>query len=181
MIVEANTRAYRWTNPNGSRCSFEPEGPQHVVGRPRLENRTMALRNPVEWDDAHNTEMLAARLFVGLSVGQKPTWSVDDVVDIVLAVLSEQANRGRKRKEARHVDASFIVQRGLYTSRRTGAITRENSVQVVLLNLDELPQRRFADEVVELADQLVYRLEQEEVVVDMQKDGVSFRTIGVKP
>jgi hypothetical protein len=110
MIIEANMRRHRWTRPNGSRCSFEPDKnePQIVVGRQRLDSRTRALRNPVEWDDAHKDEMLAARLFVGLSVGRVATYSVDDVVDIVLAVMREQAKRGQKRGEDRHVDASFV-------------------------------------------------------------------------
>jgi hypothetical protein len=102
MIIEANMRSHRWTRPNGTRCSFEPDRnePQVVVGRQRLDSRTRALRNPVE---------------------------------------------------------------------------------VVLLNLDELTEKRFISEVLEIADQLVFRLEQEEIVVDLQRDGVSFRTLGVKP
>lgn len=176
MVYEANTRTHRWTTPNGRRCSFTPT--HKLVAHGNVDTR--ASRNPTDWSaDAETDPMLAARVFVGLSVGQDAAFDVDDVVAIVKKVRAAQGKRDKRHD--RHVDASFIAQRGLYTSRKSGDVVEEDSVQIVLLNTDGLPKRQFESEIVELAEQLATRLDQEEVIVDLQENGISKKTLGVKP
>ncbi|HEX9136820.1 MAG TPA: hypothetical protein VF905_07720 [Nitrospirota bacterium] len=164
MHFQANTSRHAWKEPNGAWANFQPKGKIKVVGRSGFE------RNPEAWDS--DDPMLSARLFVGFNVGNEPRWSIDDLAPIV----------ARERKAQHHpVDASFLVQKGLYTSQRDGSVVYEDGAQVVLLNLTGEPERTFTREMVKLAEVIARDLEQELVVVQIQKGGVDKKTFGVVP
>lgn len=139
---------------------FRPSGEVIEVGEvPQLES------NPVK---RHAATPLTARLFVGLSVGQDKAWTVEDVINVTQEVRLRQ-------KEA--PDASFLIQRGLYTD-RSNEIVREDSVQVVLFSFGD-DQATFEDQMVELAEELVDRLQQETIYVELQKAGVPYTVLEV--
>lgn len=139
---------------------FRPTGKVIEVGEvPQVEE------NPVK---RHTVAPLTARLFVGLSVGQDETWTVEDVIGITQEVRLRQ-------KEA--PDASFLVQRGLYTD-RSSEVVREDSVQVVLFNFGT-DQAAFEDQMTELAEVLIDRLQQETIYVELQKSGVPYSVLEV--
>lgn len=139
---------------------FRPSGEVIEVGEvPQLES------NPVK---RHAATPLTARLFVGLSVGQEKAWTVEDVINVTQEVRIHQ-------KES--PDASFLVQRGLYTD-RSNEIVREDSVQVVLFNFGD-DQATFEDQMIELAEELVDRLQQETIYVELQKAGVPYTVLEV--
>lgn len=139
---------------------FRPTGKVIEVGEvPQVES------NPVK---RHAATPLTARLFVGLSVGQEKAWTVEDVINVTQEVRLRQ-------KEP--PDASFLVQRGLYTD-RSSEVVREDSVQVVLFNFGDDPDK-FEAQMVQLAEALVERLQQETIYVELQKAGVPYTVLEV--
>lgn len=162
MIIPANLRTHYWRAPHGP-ASFEPNGKIIIDGEAAEKNRE-------GWTSSK--PMRAARIFVGLNVGGTPRWELGNVLKIVRRVREEQTSRP---------GASLIAQMGIYTSRKTGAIVDEESVQVVILNDDFAKARVFDAQMLALAEALARELEQEEVIVEIQVGGVSRRTFGVVP
>jgi hypothetical protein len=168
MIIPCNTRALTWTKPDGSRGSFRPTGPLLT------NNASGFASNPAE---LLSTKTWSARLFVGLSVGKKAAWSLDDVVS---AVRSYQ--RGKRRPE----DSSFVLQRGVYTHQvsagRRKTVVEEDSVQIIMLLTSSRPSPRgWQKQILGLAEHLAKKLKQESVIVEFQEGGVSQGTYAVTP
>lgn len=162
MKIPADTRVKHWFNPGRkSEDSFRPEGKLDVIGPRQNPERSWGTK-----------DTLAARLFVGLSVGQVPTWSQDDVVSIVVETRKKQgAQAGRVVPGAtRRV-----------TSHRDGSVMVEDSVQVVIIDPRGCTQEDFTTEIEALAEVLATRLDQEEVVVEIQRNGLALETFGIKP
>lgn len=144
------------------KVSFVPKGPVIEVG-----DTTKLQHNPTK---RHPVVPLTARLFVGLSVGQEPTWTVEDVIAITQRVrVSQKASP----------DSSFLLQRGLYTD-RANDIVKEDSVQVVIFNFDD-DQETFENQMVALAETFIRELQQETVIIDLQRLGVSYIVLEVTP
>src|SRR5262249_44059384 len=116
--------------------------------------------------------VLAARLFVGFNVGDVPTYDVDDLVRIVRSVRDQQG---------RSPDSSFLVQKGIYTSRTTGRTVEENGAQIIILNLYGATNKEFTEEMVELAEAITRGFHQEEVVLEIQQGGITKKTFGIVP
>lgn len=158
-------RRASWCSPDGrSKGSFRPNGVLQHYG-PKM--------NPSLWD---SDETWGARLFVGLSVGTNKTWTQDDVVRIVRGVREEQVGSP---------DSSFVMQRGLY-SQTVGdqkIVVDEDSVQVIIVNLPqwEVTPEAFKAQMVALAEALAQDLRQQEVIVEIQRNGIYQQTIGVGP
>jgi len=104
----------------------------------------------------------SARLFVGLSVGQTPKWIVDDVTAKVYDIRKEQG---------KSPDASILVQRGLYED-FSGKRVTEESVQVIIIDLSGAEKKAFVEDMKELAEKLRVSLEQEVVILEIQKKGL---------
>jgi hypothetical protein len=143
------------------KVTFKPTGPVCVVPCGGEEHR-----------DANPAKRLqgaqrSARMFVGLSVGNKPTHTVDDVVAIT-----------RRVRQAQGADpsSSFLLQRGVYQG-STGVV-EEDSVQVVILDFGT-KAKLFEKQMVELAETLARELQQEVVYVEMQRNGVRTVTLEV--
>jgi hypothetical protein len=155
--LPADLRTATWADENGYPGQFVPNGAVELHG---------AEPNPAT---RFKKGSRAARLFVGLNVGKKPRWNVNDVVRIVKRVRREQTGS---------VGASFLTQRGLYSSGRS--IVNEKSVQVVILDEQALGARKWKDQIVELAEALAEELKQEVVIVELQKSGIVDDVYGVK-
>lgn len=154
-VYAVDLRAFRFND-----ASFEPNGPVYVVGCAEF------CANPVK---RHTGSQRSARLFVGLNVGDRAKWSVDDVVRITKRV---------RKKQVGSADASFLLQRGLYTSRRTRKIVTEKSVQIVILDFSE-SAKVFEKQMTELARTLLRELKQETIFVELQRRGVVYATLEV--
>jgi len=140
---------------------FNPTGPVYAVGDPqRLQHNLVEEQEVIP---------LTARLFVGLSVGQKGTYTVDDVVRITKRV---------RQRQGQSPDASFLLQRGIYTDQKS-EIVEEDSVQVVIFAFDAAGKREFQREMVELAEALIKELQQETIYVELQEGGVPYRVLKV--
>jgi hypothetical protein len=162
MRIDADIRTAHWVGPK-HHGSFRPNGKLLVEGRE-------AIANPHTWDA--KGPIWAARLFVGFNVGNKPRWNVDDLMKVVRRV---------RKKQKRKPDASFVAQKGIYTSSRTGKSVEEKGAQVIILNTEGGTMRAFEAEILELAEEIARALKQEEVVVEIQKGGLVKKTFGVEP
>jgi hypothetical protein len=111
----------------------------------------------------------SARIFVGLNVGQRKAYSVGDVVKIVWAT---------RKKQKRSGDASILAQKGIYED-RSGKRVVEPSVQIILIDLADTPEKEFTAEMIELAEVLCKRLKQETVILEIQKRGLVKSVYGV--
>lgn len=146
------------------RCAaftFEPKGPVKLIG-------TRAQNPVVEEFGAAD----AGRLFVGLNVGGKPRWKVEDVMRIT--------KRVRERQGA-DPDSSFLAQRGYFTS--AGKTINEKSVQIIILDFAarKTGGRTFKTEMIELAEELARKLKQETIYVEIQRNGIPERVLRVIP
>ena len=159
MRMQVNPGPASWSSPHG-RGSFRGRGP--FYGK-------TATPNKVDW--ASDSPMLAARLFVGFNVGSRPTWNVDQLVELVERVREDQGEKP---------DASFVAQRGIYTSSVDGETVTEDGAQVIVLDL-ETPEAQFKEEMVQLAEVIARDFEQELVIVEFQKGGLVVQTFGVTP
>ena len=157
--LHCNPGAFSWGGPRGG--AFRPQGKlSHHGPRP----------NPELWS---STETLAARLFVGFNVGKEAVWSVDDLIEIVKRVRLEQIG---------DASASFIAQQGIYQHADPAlGMVVEHGAQVIIINMADLSAKDCEHEMVRLAEVIAIDLEQESVIVEIQKNGITQKTIGVGP
>lgn len=150
-----------WSGPRAG--AFRPYG--RIAAHPR--NGRLA---DVAWE---SKDTLAARLFVGFSVGAEPRYDLDDLIAIVRAA--------RERQAPDDPSATFLAQRGLYKYKGTGRVVEEDGGQVIVIDTQGLPPAEFERQMVGLAEEIASRLEQEMVVVELQRSGLVEKTIGVVP
>lgn len=170
-----------WRNPQGLAGSFQPEG--RIV--PAYKRARGIRANPRSFFDDHDT--YSARLFVGFNVGTEAVYNMDDLIKVVKRVRLRQIGTP---------DSSFLYQKGLFkhTAQGTlrGKVIIENSAQVIILNLPYkvtkgehkgqyrlLPFKTFERHMEKLAEEICRSLHQEEVIIQMQKNGVVMHTIGM--
>jgi hypothetical protein len=143
---------------DGRVLRFKPSGPMIHVGRREAE------------EDAVDFGVgFAARIFVGLNVGDTPTYTIEQVV---------QATKELRRAQGALPDASFIAQKGLYTD-PGGRLVEENSAQIIIIDVQGLPQEQFTAQIVDLAEGLRDRFKQDSVIVEIQEAGIAQRVLGV--
>lgn len=164
MTVPADTRRFAWRSPRGDIGFFEPNG------RLTIERNGALEENPTGW--ASRSPIYAARIFVGFNVGRKARWKMSDVVRIVRRVREQQTGTP---------DATFLSQRGIYTSKRDDSVVDEKGAQIIILNLTGATPKVFREQMIELAEEIATRLRQEEVILEIQRGGISRETIGVTP
>lgn len=154
----ADTRTFRCR-----KAKFRPVGEVYAWG-----DVTKLRANPTEKIDV---VPLTARIFVGLNVGQTPTYDIQDVMRIVKRV---------RKKQGATPDSSFLFQRGFFTDEVTAETVEENSVQVVLFDFSG-DEDKFEEDMSELGETLATGLQQQVVFVEMQKRGVPYRVLRVTP
>lgn len=165
LILPVNTGVSHWRTPNGRWGTFTPSGKLTVwepPGKATPNRETFSVTEPI-W---------SARLFVGLNVGSRPRWNDSDVVDIVADVRDKQTG---------DPSMSIVSQLGVYKHDKSGEVVSEKSVQVIILNLPHLGvgQKAFREQMVQLGEVLADKLQQELVIVELQKGGIVKETIGV--
>lgn len=154
-----------WAGPNPG--SFRPSG--RLLGYSSGRQLGLAELGAVAWT---SEVTLAARLFVGFSVGSVPTWDMDDLVRVVREFLEVHYPENPA--------ATFVAQRGVYKY-VSGETVEEQGAQVILINAEGLGARDFEARVVSLAEEVAEDLEQELVIVELQENGVVKKTLGVVP
>jgi len=144
-------------HPSGG---FRPAGQLETYGKPYH-------LNPEDWS---SKKTIAARLIVGFSVGNEPTYSMEDLIPIVTRV---------RRQQAGNPSASFVAQRGVYQHYDGKTVVTEDGAQVFIINLDGSSEARFKRQMVELAEVIAAEMQQEAVIVEIQVNGISKITMGV--
>jgi len=161
--LPVDLRQARWRAPDGKRGGFVPNGKL-------ITTKDCAFLKP-NWSSlAVDSSMWSARIFVGFNVGHEPKYGMADLIRVVRKAL-------RDAGEAE--DASFVYQQGVYTHDDGTGVVQEQGAQVILLNIAGVPARTFQKEMVRLANVILDELEQESVIVQIQKDGQIKNTIGV--
>jgi len=156
IILPTDTRPAVWSTPNGAHA-FHPYGRKRWSGDYRPNKTT--------WESA---ETYSARLFVGFNVGQKTVYEMQDLVRLVRQVREEQVG---------DPSSSFVYQHGIY-KHHSGDIVEEPGAQVIIINMGESPEK-FIAQMTELAERICFSMNQEEVVVEIQRNGVVQRVFGV--
>ena len=161
-LSDGTVRRFR---PVGACFIIDNKGGLHAGGEavmPRA-TETRERENPIVERIGGTREGtgLSARIFIGLSVGDTPTYTIDDVVKATVAIRKRQGSLP---------DASFLAQRGVYT--QAGSTVEENSVQIIIIDMQGDTKQVFTSQVVELAKELREDFKQESVIVEVQKRGV---------
>jgi hypothetical protein len=175
LVVPANTSHFSWRSPRGDAMgSFTPNG-RLAPSVPGLGSRAL-VKNRAAWSS--KSPLYSARVVVGFNVDGEPMWEMDDLVALVRRVREEQVGTP---------DSTFLYQRGLYTSKKRveggkPAVEDEDGGQVIIINLPEFgaTYKRFHDQMVSLAEVIASEFDQEEVILEIQKGGISKETLGVK-
>lgn len=156
IVLPTDTRPAVWSTPNGIRA-FRPQGRKQWSGDYR-PNKTV-------WESA---DTYSARLFVGFNVGPETVYGMNDLVKIVRKV---------REKQVGDPSSSFVYQHGIYRHEE-GDIVEEPGAQVIIINMDATP-KNFKAQMVSLAETIAREMSQEEVVVEVQRNGVVERVLGV--
>lgn len=142
--------------------SFRPSGPV------RQHGRTNQL-GAIAW---RASETIAARIFVGFNVGDVPTWTIDNLIELVLRM---------RQLQGANPSATMLAQKGIY--QHTGGdrhVVVEDGAQVIIFN-EGKPSAEFTEEMVTLGTEIAKVFQQELVIVEIQRNGVTQETIGVTP
>jgi hypothetical protein len=159
VTIPANLRTFTWASPDGrSNGKFVPNG------------RVRVGRNFVTPNWRSSEQMFSARIFVGFNVGHDAVYSMDDIIPIVKEV---------RIKQGIAPDASFVYQKGMYTHMDGSGTVTEEGAQIILLNLSGASQEEFTNQMIQLANVLRDRLQQEAVIVEIQQGGMVKEVIGV--
>jgi hypothetical protein len=145
--------------------TFVPRGPLHWFRRPRRSAGSPA-GSPV-FDMAEVGPVLSARLFVGLSVGKKKTWTVKDVQRIVVRVRQAQTSLG---------NSTIVAQDGTYRETFEDELIFEKSLQVIIFNEENFSREKFVRDMKSLAETLQSELKQNKVILEIQEDGIRKQT-----
>lgn len=171
MRINANTRVFSWSHKSGG-GSFSPSGRRTVVGDAAL------LSNPRRWEAEGDT--FAARIIVGFRPKDAPadfrlTRSATDAIeDLVVGIV-----RDMRTGQVGDPGATFLSQRGLYKHAERGEVVDEPGMQVVLINTTGATAKQFERDAEDIAERLAVALDQEEVIVEIQKNGVTQTVFGV--
>lgn len=144
MIHPIDTRRIRH-----NKFSFDPDGPEWFTGR-RANAR-----------DRFTGDNYAARLFIGFNAGNKPTWTMEEIIAMV---------KDLRTKQGQLPDATYIATKGVFTH-GSGRTVVEDGCQVIIFAMDEEPAT-FEENVLLLAEELVVLLGQEAIFVEIQKNGL---------
>ena len=156
IVLPTDTRPAVWSTPRGVRA-FHPHGRKQWSGDYR-PNRTV-------WESA---DTYSARLFVGFNVGQETIFEMKDLVEVVRQV---------REKQVGDPSSSFVYQHGIY-KHQAGDIVEEPGAQVIIINMDA-SAKDFVAQMIALAETIARDMSQEEVVVEIQRNGVVERVLGV--
>jgi hypothetical protein len=172
-IPTVPVKKFSWQSPDGKqRGTFRANPDSKPVFAYKAGERrfSTARANPAAWADKGPT--YTATLFVGFSVGDKPTWTMDYLIRLVKRV---------RIKQVKHPDSSFLYQKGIYTHESNGKVVTEDGAQAIILNVPPMVRKHvvFRRHMIKLAETICRDMKQETVILRIDKNGVLDETIGV--
>ena len=172
MRYDVNPKRLSWNHKNGG-GSFTPSGKLECHGDRAI------LVNPRRWESEADT--WSARIIVGfrpkdappsLRLTERDAKEKEDLL-VRLVRLTREAQVGDP-------GATFLTQRGLYRHVESGEVVDEPGMQVILINTAEgVTPKQFERQVEDLAELIADKFDQEEVIVEIQKNGVSQQVFGI--
>jgi hypothetical protein len=169
----------KWCSRDGeNHGSFHPEGKPCIYGTKTNPFNWGGLKDPADTD--------SARLFVGLSVlvrgKQVDRYSMEDLIAFVRGVRKSQPTGTSPKKKVKiPEDSSFVYQKGVYEHKRKGhpnIIVQENAAQIIFIRLKE-SQAQFEANMLDLAEKICSDMHQDEVIVEIQHNGLVTHVGGV--
>lgn len=174
MKIPISNHAVYWRGGG----SFRPEGRLTLVHVEGL------VGNPLQWD---TRESWAARMFLGFQKGrrrvpkQEAARRMEKLVQLVREIRVEQVG---------DPGASFLTQRGMYRH-DDGYVIDEPGAQVIVINVDRVMKKgkkiekvpvtpeQFEKDIEQLSEDLATELDQESIIVEIQRNGVVQRTFSM--
>lgn len=104
--------------------------------------------------------------------------SLDEVVELVKNVRIQQTSESEAPGDGGDPGSTFILQRGLFRH-RTGEIIDEESVRIIILHLTDETSDEFREHLLKLAETMCEKFNQDELIVEFQKGGVTEDVVGV--
>lgn len=147
--------------------SFQPEGPLDIV-----TSESELGANPFNWK---SKDTWAARIIVGFKRKGKRALTLNRLVTLVRQLRTEQVGDPA---------ATFVSQRGIYKHQTPrGEIVDEPGAQIIIINTPNLgtTPRAFVKQMEELSEDIATELDQEEVIVEIQRNGLTQRSWGMGP
>ncbi len=166
-------------------AKFTPEGPVKEIGDVS-EWRTPSHReNPIKSRGKRPTQ--GARIILGFNVGTTEVVKMADVFELVHRLRRKQVAAAIIDGDAKahplggDIGASFVAQAGLWQDLKDDTAYPENGAQVAIMNIIQEKEKRFEDDMVEIAEEMVSKFHQNAVIVEMSMRGVVEETIEVGP
>ena len=160
---DCDHRQHAWQHAKGW-GSFMPNGALQVHGPKEV------FENPRRWSAGKYT--YAGRLIVGFKRQGKRPATLNQLVKIVRSVRQRQVG---------NPSSSFLLQRGLYKHSGTGEVVDEPGAQVIVINTFGASKAEFEKQMVEVAETVAKELDQEKVILEIQRNGISQATYGIGP
>jgi len=171
VIPSKLPKQFSWRAPDGKQEGTFRRNPGSFKCAYKAGDRLYATRdNPTAWRSKGPT--YAATLYVGFSVGDKPTWTMKQLVPLVKKIRKQQVG---------HPDSTFLYQRGVYTHKSDGKVITEDGAQVILLNVDPVTRKfyEFRRHMITLAETIAKKFKQETIIVNIEKNGILHETLGI--
>ena len=170
---------------NGKMFRFTPQGEVVEVGSADEWYTRSHRDNPIRRSTPGGSQ--GGRIIVGFNVGIKEKWKVDDIVKLVYKIRRKQVEDAIKVKDAfphpqgGDVGITFLTQMGIWQTVRDKKAYPERGAQVIIMNIIREKKARFRKDMVDIAEEMVVRLKQNAVIVEMSNKGVVTETIEVGP
>lgn len=142
---------------------FKPQGEVYGVTKRGRIAKASELSEASEKVESLPVGGLAARIFIGLNVGEETKYTIQDVMRSTLKL---------RRSQGKRADGSFLAQMGIYQDTK-GRVIEEPSVQVVLLDLEGTREKEWVREMLALGKYLRRKFHQETVIVEIQERGIA--------
>lgn len=175
----------KFFNEDGEALRFVPVGKVVEVGDASSWYTRSHRDNPIKSRD--KTQNQGARIILGFNVGIEEKVTMQDVIDLVFKVRKSQVKDAIKDGEASahplggDIGATFLAQAGLWQSASDTEAHPENGAQVAIMNVIQENAKRFEDDMIEIAEEMVRQFHQEAVIVEMSVRGAVEETIQVGP
>ena len=173
--IAANTRQVEWNDGRGHGGSFTPNGPRHFHGD---RDTLMYQPNAKTWKSRGG---FAARIFMAFERDGRKTGTMNKLVALVKRVRGEQTRKAKApRTDPGTPDASFIAQRGIYRH-RDGArrVVDEPGAQIVIIDMSGAIRKERDQQMRCLATEICHAFDQDEVVLEIQRRGLTIEVYGV--
>ncbi len=172
-------------NEDGKAFEFVPTGKIYEVGDASEWYTRSQRENPIKRSTNRSTQ--GGRIIVGFNVGIEEKWKMDDIVGIVFDLRRKQVKSAIKDGDARphplggDVGVTFIAQKGIWQAVRDKKAYPENGAQITMANIISEKKRRFRQDMIDIGEELMSKLNQNAVIVEISERGVVEETLEIGP